>query len=249
MKYTFVTGMGRSGTTFLAELLSTCPDCSAHHECIGDREFWLMSWYLTSSDYTVPYLQQTREQIEASSNGTPVFVDVNSYLRNAVHGLKQVFDGSTVFHLVRDPRKVIPSIYARRSDRDVQQLPRDPEELRWWLKSDKFDRICWNWADSTRRLMGEDTITVRLEDIVGDYDYVSEHFAKVAGVHIEKESWEANRSSKKNRTKPRLYRYLYARMRGEPYVEPLPPFEEWSGEQKDTYQRICGDLAAELGYE
>ena len=81
MKYAFVTGMGRSGTKFLAELLSMTPECKATHEFIGGREFSLLSWYIKAADYAVPYLRRARQRIESEANGECVFIDVNSYLQ------------------------------------------------------------------------------------------------------------------------------------------------------------------------
>lgn len=232
----------------LAELLSTSPDCSARHECIGDREFWLLSWYLDREAFSVPYLQRERRRIERSANGAALFVDVNSYLRNVVGALKEVFEGPPVFHLVRDPRRVIPSIYARRTGRNVQQIPKSGDDIVRWLESDKFEQICWNWAETTRRLLEEDTITVRFEDVLRDYDYVVERLARPAGLTVTREGWSAATSKKANRTRSRLYRYLYAQLRGEPYVSPMPAFEKWSAHQKAVYREYCGDLAEELGY-
>ena len=46
MRYAFVTGMGRSGTKFLSSLLSIDNNAISNHEYIGNREYWLLSWYL-----------------------------------------------------------------------------------------------------------------------------------------------------------------------------------------------------------
>ena len=248
MNYVFVTGMGRSGTRFLAEILNHAPRCAARHEFIGDREFWLLSWYLGQQEYTVPYLRGVRRRIEQECTGKAVFVDVNSYLQNAVPALREVFDDSPVVHLVRDPRQVIPSIYKRRSDRDVDRIPKTGDLTRWWLEADKFERICWNWAETTRRLMAEGTITVRFEDISNRYDRFSDGLTKAVGVDIPRKTWEAMRARRVNATRSSLYRYVYARLKGRTYVSGIPSYAGWSQRLKDVYQRTCGDLAAELGY-
>ena len=248
MNYAFVTGMGRSGTKFLAELLSMTPQCSARHEFIGGREFWLLSWYMRTSDYAVPYLQRVRKQIESQANGERVFVDVNSYLQNAVPALKEVFDGPPVFHLVRDPRKVIPSIYKRRHDRDVHRIPMRPEDIQWWMEADKFERICWNWAEATRRLMKEANVTLRFEEVIRDFDYFAEGLARPIGIEPNRKLWLEMREKKVNHTRPGLFRYVIARMKGIPFETGIPRYERWSSEMKASYERICGDIAAELGY-
>ena len=52
--YIFITGFGRSGTSFLSHLLSKCDGVNSFHEYIGNREFELLSWYL-GKKYTIPY--------------------------------------------------------------------------------------------------------------------------------------------------------------------------------------------------
>ena len=248
MNYAFVTGMGRSGTKFLAELLSMNPECRAHHEYIGSREFSLLSWYLAAGEYTIPYLKRARRRIESQPEGAHVLIDVNSYLQNAVPALKEVFEEPPVIHLVRDPRKVIPSIYTRRHDRDVHRLPKQPDEIRWWLEADKFEQICWNWAEATRRLRKEADVTLRFEDVLKDFSYFAEHLAKPIGIEPDRRKWLEMKAKKVNRTRPDLLRYAWARLKGVPFEKGIPRYEHWSKRMKDSYERICGDVAAELGY-
>ena len=248
MQYAFVTGMGRSGTKFLAELLSMNRSCRAHHEFIGGREFWLLSWYLKAVDYAIPYLRRARHRIESEANGERVFVDVNSYLQNSVPALKEVFEDPPVFHLVRDPRKVIPSIYKRRHERDLHRIPKRPEEIQWWMEADKFEQICWNWADATRRLRTEANDTLRFEDLLKDFDYFAECLARPIGFEPDRKVWLEMKAKKVNHSRPEIIRYAIAHIKGKPFEKGIPPYERWSSRMKQSYERLCGDVASELGY-
>jgi len=56
MKYIFVTGMGRSGPKFFANLLSYIKNARVERKFIGVRRFCPSSSYLNGIDYTIPYL-------------------------------------------------------------------------------------------------------------------------------------------------------------------------------------------------
>ena len=60
-KYTFITGMGRSGTKFLSQLLQLDSNYMVKHEEIGNREFLLASWYIGQA-YTTPYLKGEKQR-------------------------------------------------------------------------------------------------------------------------------------------------------------------------------------------
>jgi hypothetical protein len=61
MKYIFITGMGRSGTKFVASVLDSLQDADARHEYIGDKECTLLSWYLPEDVYAVSYLRKIKQ--------------------------------------------------------------------------------------------------------------------------------------------------------------------------------------------
>src|SRR5690554_3120095 len=99
MKYLFFIGMGRAGTKFLSSLLSIDQNITVCHEFIGNREYWLLSWYL-GEDYSTHYLEKSKLEISKTANKKQ-FIDVNSYLANSVNSLDVVFDKPNIFHLVR----------------------------------------------------------------------------------------------------------------------------------------------------
>ena len=69
MKWVFITGMGRSGTTFLGHVLGAAHGGDAEHERIANRAFTTHSWYLDDALYAVPYLQRVRNDLERSVGG------------------------------------------------------------------------------------------------------------------------------------------------------------------------------------
>ena len=173
MKYCFITGMGRSGTTFLGNLLRNVENIHARHEYIGNREYWLLSCYLPGDVYAIPYLDRCKKRM-ASFQSSSYFIDVNSYLQNSVPYLQEVFNPEIVFHLVKDPRTVVPSLYIRRSDNNIHLIPKEKDEVEKWLDGDKFVQICWNWASTTKLLVSQNTTLLQFEKLVNDFDYLCE---------------------------------------------------------------------------
>ncbi len=248
MNHAFITGMGRSGTSFVARCLSGLPHTDVGHERLGDREFWLLSWYLQGTAYATTYLERERRRLEPF--GDELYVDVNGYLQNAVPALREVFPDCEVFHLVRDPRAVVRSLYSRRGSRSVDLVPRDDPSIRDWLGADKFSQICWNWASTTRLLLEQETRLIRLEDLTGDYELFRDLLLAPLGREMSREAWDRIRNARVNRTRSPLYRRLYAWLKGKEYVQDrLPPFSRWNDRQREVFEELCGELLPVLGYD
>lgn len=254
MKHLFITGMGRSGTTFTSHLLRSVPDATVRHEYIPHqegvtrREYVIASWFLGSA-YAAPYLKRKREEIERSFS-TEWFVDVDADLRHSVPALKEVFPEAVILHLVRDPRKVVRSVYTRRVDSLIHQIPRTREEVEWWLGSDKLAQICRDWAVTTENLLEEDLPVLCLENLVSDFSYVEDRLLQPSGLKLSQSVWKDIRNTRVNKRRGKLFRYVYAKLKGKSYVgEQLPSFEHWTGEQKETLITICGPTTEQCGYD
>lgn len=254
MKYVFITGMGRSGTSFLSHLLSSVPGATVRHEYIPrqegvtPREYVIASWYLGST-YAVPYLRRKRDEIERSFS-SEWFVDVDAGLRHSVPALKEVFPEAVILHLVRDPRKVVRSIYTRRVDRRIHQIPRTQKDVEWWLNANKLEQICRDWAVTTDRLLDEGLPVICLEELVADFGYVMDRLLAPCGFTLARSVWDEIKNTRVNKTRGRLVRYLYAKLRGKSYVRAsLPPFEDWTDDQKRVLNTLCGPTAAKCGYD
>jgi hypothetical protein len=247
MKYNFITGSGRSGTTFLSEMLQQIPQPFTGHEYIGDREYWLLSWYQDEA-YAEEYLKRKKSEIEQTIH-KPVFIDVNGYLQHSVPALNKVFKPQNVLHLVRDPRQVIRSLYTRRTDKNFHILPKDREGISRWLDGDKFYQICWNWSSANRNLLNLGLPLLQFEKLIADYNYCSEKLFLPLEVTMEKREWEQLVNIKSNASKPKWYRQLYALYKNKPYVnEEIPEYDKWTANQKNIFRDLCGDVMIKAGY-
>lgn len=249
MEYVFVTGMGRSGTKFLTNLLGTLDNVHAVHEYIGNREFWLLSWYLPIDVYAKPFLERQKKQIEGRySSG--IFIDVNGYLQNAVPEINTTFQPKKIFHFVRDPRDVIRSLYTRRNDSDIHLIPKNLPDIEKWLDGDKFTQICWNWANTTEQLLKENTELLKFEKIKSDFEYFSEKILVPLNLDLPKSAWEEAVAKKINRTRPMWYRWVYSKVKNKPVMkDELPNYTEWTEYQKKQFIEICGSTMKKCGYE
>jgi hypothetical protein len=249
INYIFITGFGRSGTTFLSHLLSQCSNARAFHEYVGNREFELLSWYIGKS-YSKPYLENQKNRIEQDPQITNQFIDVNGAYRNCINEVEDVFKPLKIFHLVRDPRDVVRSLYTRRDDKKVHFLPIDETDIKWWLSANKFSQICWNWKTETELLLEKKLDILHFEKITGDYNYFKSNLLDKIGLNMDLLSWQNIIAVKKNKTKSKIYRYLYAKVKGKQFVEErLPRYDNWSEEYKTIFMDICGDTMLKLGYE
>jgi hypothetical protein len=247
MNYHFITGSGRSGTTFLSKLLQHIPQPFAGHEYIGNREFWLLSWYLDEA-YAEEYLTREKNRIEQIIH-KPVFIDVNGYLQHSVPALKRVFNPRNVLHLVRDPRQVIRSLYTRRTDKNFHIIPKQREEIGKWLDGDKFYQICWNWTSANRNLLNMELPLIQFEKLTTDYTYCKEKLFMPLEVSMEKPEWEQLVTVKSNASRPKWYRQLYALYKNKPFVsEEIPDYDKWTVNQKKIFKDVCGDVMIKAGY-
>jgi hypothetical protein len=248
MQYAFITGMGRSGTKLITRLLASDNEIISEHEYIGNRQFWLLSWYLAENDYTIPFLNREKKRIESAFNRR-LFLDVNGYLQNAVPALGKVFNPEIIFHLVRDPRNTIPSLYTRRIDSDIHLLPKQKEEIEKWLDGTKLYQICWNWNQTTSNLLEQPVRLIRFEDLITDYHTFKQSLLEPLRLSISKEAWEKVKAEKVNRTRSPVYRWFYSRWKGKPYVKAsLPPFEQWPEKDQQLLLDVCGKTMQRCGY-
>lgn len=248
MRYIFITGMGRSGTKFFANLLTKVINASAWHEYIGNREFWLLSWYLEHDVYSIPFLAREKKKIENEFR-QPVFIDVNSRLQNCVPALKKVFDQPMIFHLVRDPRETVVSLFTRRDENNIHLVPKNRSEMEHWLDGNKLYRICWNWKTTTEQLLAENTRLIRFEDIRSDFRYFENDFLKPAGLEMNETVYKNAVVKRVNDTKPSWYRFVYSKLKDKSFIKDrLPPFSQWNENDKKMLYDVCGNTMLKCGY-
>ncbi len=234
----FVVALGRSGTTFLADLLDRAPGCAVFHEARGD---WpALSRAFANPETAHEYLAGARERLVAArirSSGCAIYGEVNSYLRYHVPALIERWD-PTILHLFRDGRAVVRSVMNRPTftpeDRStVNLMPR--REDPWAAEFPQFDRfakVCWYWASTNRDLLDWDLARARFEDVTASYEAFSEQVLEPLGLDVSREIWEERVGRPKNASKSNHF----------------PAWEDWSSRQQEQFERICGPVMARLGY-
>ena len=120
----FVLGMGRSGTSFFANLLDSDPHSYVVHEPV-QRDFSAYQDAFHSPEKADLYIRRFRGKemfLRASGRGVSTYGEVNSTMRRHVHALRRIFPNARYLHLVRDGRDVVRSMMARAT---MTTLPRD----------------------------------------------------------------------------------------------------------------------------
>lgn len=247
MKYAFITGMGRSGTTFLGSFLKLDPNVYSTHEYIGNREYWLVSWYL-GSIYSKVLLKNAKAQIESEVK-KEIFIDVNGYLADSTESIKEVFNNPKIFHLVRNPKKVIPSLMIRRDDLRIHKIPKTQKEIEDWEVMTKLEQVCVNWVQTTEDLLKYDTELLLFESLISDYNYLTKKLLTPLNLNISQEQYNDFKAKKINKTRGWLYRYLYAKYKGKKQINKSVTFEDFNEKQLELFYAICGPTMQKLGYK
>jgi hypothetical protein len=242
VEFVIITGMGRSGSTFLADLLDQSGAQEARHEHFADRTFLHLSYYVPDHPFLHQELRRQRHALEARLPPAAKLVDVNPWLRYGTEAVREVLGRTPCFQLVRDGRKVVSSMYRHKSytpqEKSLPLLPDEPEALAAWHGWSRFERLCWLWQRSVRRLLEQQVPTVRLEALLDDYDYLARHLLEPAGLTLDRAVWERRRHRPRNRGRPRLANLLRGR------AAEL----RWSDQHERRFAAICGETMAAVGY-
>ena len=82
-------------------------------------------------------------------------------------------------------------------------VPKNEDDIKWWLSSDKFGQICWNWNAETKTLLKNGLDIIYFEKIIGDYDYFKKiELLDKIGLNMDFYTWKNIVSVKK--IKPKL---------------------------------------------
>jgi hypothetical protein len=224
----FVTGMGRSGTQWLAHLLNKDPDVWCYHEPFTAHDVnayaRIYAGKLDAEEYA---LQRHKIVIRAiQRRKAKNWAEVNSYLRYMVPALRSEFC-CPVAGLARDGRYVVRSLMQR----GVYQKPnyppiKPPKELR---DASAFAKCCWYWTDTYERLFDQDVTVFRLEAMNADYGYFA-WMCDYLGANVSRPQWEQEAGERMNVS-----------------VENTRP-PVWSSAQEAAFSEIAGSVMARLGY-
>jgi hypothetical protein len=239
-KFFFILGVGRSGTTFLTNLLNQAPGAYVFHEpTFEDFNASIQAFY--SSHIAERYIQgfRKKEIYLRMRHTTPgVYGEVNGALRRHAEALKKAFAGATIVHLIRDGRDVVRSLMSRRTmtlkdpfNIRLHPVGRDPWRARW-NSLDRFSRLCWLWQVENAYLRTTLGKPVQFEKILSSYEYFQNEILQPCHLSIEKKDWQAAVVSPRNITSS--FR--------------MPKWSDWSLDQQKTFREICGDEMAKSGY-
>jgi hypothetical protein len=236
----FLLGIGRSGTRFLSELLNSDKNAIVFHEplpedfdafCIAHKNqksaFRYMNTYRKKKIYALV------KEADVKTYG-----EVNSALRYHVEAIPKCFPHAKTLHLVRDGRDVVRSFMARRhytkegkGHHALRPAKNDPWYDKWG-KLNRFEKICWLWADANRRIRQHVVKYVKFEKTISNYNYFEENFENYLGLNIGKKKWVAAVNRPRNSTN----RFT------------LPHWTEWGQRFCDSFEKICGEEMHAFGY-
>lgn len=108
-KYVFIVSSGRTGTKFIADYFNHFDGVVAVHEPKPSRilRMWTtakLEGKVNDADLS-SVLYKKRERLSR----TNVYIESNPYLSGFINSFDEVFESSTVIHIVRDPRDYVKS--------------------------------------------------------------------------------------------------------------------------------------------
>lgn len=239
-RFFFITGMGRSGTTFLVNLLNNVQGTSVYHEVYPDFDALIDAYYDPDEAYN--YFNYRRKKIIAArinKINCQIYGEVNSLLRYHVDVLSK-FNNVRLFHLVRDGRSVVQSIMNRTaftSDDEkitgkIKPKKNDPY-YKVWPEMSRFEKVCWYWADTCSFLLQKSLPTVRFDDIIQSYEQFESQLLNPLQINFSYDLWQTERHKPKNVNQ----KYTF------------PGWEDWNNWHKDRFLKICGVVMSKLNYK
>ena len=239
-KVFFILSIGRSGTKWLADILSKSPrayvvhepfiEAIPHQEAFNDPR--------KAEEYILKF-RKKEIYLRVHTLDIDIYGEVNSFLRRHREALKKAFPNATILHLVRDGRAVVRSMYSRETlmagaydTKYIRPKPGDRFFDKWDTMS-RFEKLCWYWTVENQYLYeccnGR---VIQFEKIIADYEYFRERVLEPLGLSIPKEVWEKEVQRSKNVS----LQYK------------LPHWKEWDTWMKERFWEICGEVMRKLGY-
>ena len=256
MQSFFVLALGRSGTKFLASLLTQVEGATVHHEPWPYDHHLMRLRHAGGFDKVVDGLLRQRFDAMLAGERPAIYGEVNSYLRYEADWLQRQLDAQ-VIHLVRDGRAFVRSAYIREVFTDFEEdgpiLPRDNDPFASaWAERSRFERLCWYWDHTNRMLADRVARRVKMEDLLQDYEVLRQQVLEPVGLQLDRTVWEQEVGRPKNTSSQFRWKQVAKRALGRrvpPPIDPLPHWTEWTVEQQTQFVRICGETMQRLGYE
>ncbi len=239
-KFFFILGFGRSGTSFMANLLNQAPGAYVFHEPVLEDFYAHLKAHYSPAD-AERYMRGFRKReiyTRMRHVDSGIYGEVNGHLRCHAKAIKNVFSEAVVIHLVRDGRDVVRSHMSRGTmtinnpfSMQIHPAQSDPWKERW-REMDRFSRMCWYWQEENARLRSSVGKTVQFEKILSDYEYFCSEILEPCHISIDKKDWEVAIASPRNTTSNFQ----------------MQKWDDWTPEQQKVFREICGDEMAKCGY-
>lgn len=246
--YTIVVSTGRTGTKALSTIIRNCKSTLSVHEPFKTHTFSNLS----GISFRQVYLEDRNlflKKALASRNSN--ILESDGFLRYCLHSLVESFPSVKVLHVVRNPIDFVMS-YASRATSEMDPTPRYlndnhfdkemklPKEVlgRKWESMDIIMRGAWVWYNENCRIEraienGENYMLIRFEDIFETWNQTAflqlKEFLEIQDLSSEL-FLNANRI---NRTQSFL----------------VPPYNDWTEEQRTFFHSLTDSLATKYGYQ
>jgi len=237
----FILSQGRSGTSFLANLLDKSAKACVEHEPVRE-DFQAYQGAFHSEKKALKYIKNFRKReiyFRVRNRNIEIYGEVNSLLRRHYKALKDNFPNATFIHLIRDGRDVVRSMMSRRTmtpeDPNTKLIyPKEGDPYKEkWLEMSRFEKLCWYWQEENRYLRENIQNLVKFEEILKDYEYFRNNILEKIGICLSEEIWKREVNNPKNVTKE------YS----------IPPWSEWDKKKKDIFKEICASEMRKNKYE
>lgn len=236
-----VTSTGRTGTTWLADLLNAPREGRlVVHEPVPWEQIAHVA-AINKPHSAMNYVERFRCRDMAKRVkhvGCREYGEVNGPLRRHVPALRRVVPSLTTIHLVRNGRDVVTSILNRATltKQDFiytrMRSPTPDVSDGEWASLDRFSKIAWMWRAENAFLRQHCAHLARLEDITTSYAHFESQILEPLGLAVKPDVWQSAQRTPRNPTR-----------------RPIVKRSDWTAEQERRFERICSEEMAHYGYE
>jgi hypothetical protein len=236
----FILSTGRTGTKWMSEILSFVEGANVLHEPIPAEAYAHLE-AMNDDIKAEKYVRTVKQKdifIKISQLECVIYGEVNGNLRRHIPFLRKYFHNAKFLHLVRDGRKVVRSLLARNTFRGNHQIfgfecPIPLKELNQkWSTLNEFEKSCWAWKEENKYLRSQISDLARLEDITSSYKAFQLQVLEPLDLTLSESDWKKYADKRVNKS-----------MKNRKRLD-----EEWSEEQNNIFESICGNEMRALGY-
>ena len=242
---------GRVGTSFLYKYFNVVyPELRLSHQLQWSRIINIVGNVPLSFNFREKLIHFAfkilkKESVPASTLdpllSLPIYISIKN---NAINNTK-------IVHLVRDPRDFVTSFMNWKNQSLSKKIlhymvpfwqpfpfGKGIKFYRWIFMS-KFEKFCWVWFykntlfKQLQNLM--DYKLVRIEDLTKSTNNLHHMRELVRFLELKEKDYN--------------YQNFASQPVNKSDIKEFPSYVNWSQKQKDTLQRICGDLMHEFGYQ